>query len=185
MKALLLATFLVIACQAARADDSKPGKPAGKATPAVQLKQAPAPPKAAASPAATPKPKSTFSGTADDHNPFWPIGWVKTDTIQLPDNQAPIVPHAEDFTVTSILMGEPPLAVINGKGMAEGEVAQFPFNGQNVPVQLMAVRDGSVVLRWQNQNLIVPLHRNEALSPPDPSPAGNGVETPIPLQHLQ
>jgi hypothetical protein len=41
-----------------------------------------------------------------------------------------------------------------------------------VMVQLMAVRDGWVVLRWQNQKLIVPLHREENLSQVEQEPAG-------------
>jgi hypothetical protein len=35
-----------------------------------------------------------------------------------------------------------------------------------VAVQLMAVQDGRVILRWQNQNIIVPIHRDEELSEP-------------------
>jgi hypothetical protein len=38
-------------------------------------------------------------------------------------------------------------------------------------VQVIAVQDGHVVLRWQNQNLTIPLHRNEVLSQVDPTPA--------------
>jgi len=68
--------------------------------------------------------------------------------------------------VTTILLNEPPMAVINGKEMAEGEIAALPVNGQNVAVQLMAVQDGRVILRWQNQNIIVPIHRDEELSEP-------------------
>ena len=65
----------------------------------------------------------------------------------------------------------PPLAVINGKEMAEGEIAALPVDGTPVTVQLMAVQDGRVILRWQNQNLIVPLHRDESMSPQDGAPA--------------
>ena len=64
-----------------------------------------------------------------------------------------------DFTVTSILLNEPPLAVINGKEMAEGEIVQIVINNQKVAVQLAAVQDGQVILRYRGQNLVVPLRR--------------------------
>jgi L-ascorbate metabolism protein UlaG (beta-lactamase superfamily) len=108
-----------------------------------------------------------FTATATEHNPFWPIGWVKTET-DTTDTSAPTVPHTEDFTVTTILLNDPPMAVINGKDMAEGEVAALPVNGANVVVQLMAVQDGRVILRWQNQNIVVPIHRDEELSQAGP-----------------
>ncbi len=37
-------------------------------------------------------------------------------------------------------------------------------------IQLMAVEDGRVILRWQNQNITVPLHRDEDLSENTPQP---------------
>jgi ABC-type amino acid transport substrate-binding protein len=77
---------------------------------------------------------------------------------------APMMPHAEDFTVTTILLNSPPMAVINGKEMEEGEIVAFPIGGQQVTVQLMAVQDGRVILRWQNQNIVVALHRDENLT---------------------
>ncbi len=112
----------------------------------------------------SPTHKSVFGAAADAHNPFWPIGWAKTEEISMPDAVTPVTPHASDFTVTSILLNEPPIAVINGQEMAEGEVGAIPVNGQPVMVQLMAVQDGRVIIRWQNQNLIVPLHRDEDFS---------------------
>ena len=66
-----------------------------------------------------------------------------------------------DFVVTSILLNQPPIAVINGKEMVEGEVVAMNFGGQKVNVQLTAVQDGQVILRYQDQNLVVPLRRRE------------------------
>jgi hypothetical protein len=156
MKTLISATCLLITCTAVHAGDSKAG--AGKTG---VVTAAPA-----ASTAYGTKTKSVFTGSADQHNPFWPIGWVKTENESATDTAAPLVPHTEDFMVTTILLNEPPMAVINGKEMAEGEIAALPVNGQNVAVQLMAVQDGRVILRWQNQNIIVPIHRDEELSEP-------------------
>ena len=116
-----------------------------------------------------PKHQSVFLASPSDHNPFWPIGWIKpeTDNSSTAQGVAPVVPHAADFLVTTIMLNEPPLAVINGKEMAEGEVATMPVNGQPTTVQLVAVQDGQVVIRWQNQNIVVPLHRNEEISKGD------------------
>jgi len=74
-----------------------------------------------------PKAQTIFSAARMTTNPFWPIGWVKMDDAAV-DNAAPLVPHVEDFTVTSILSNEPPIAVINGKEMAEGEVGALPIS---------------------------------------------------------
>jgi hypothetical protein len=154
MKKLLSVTIILIACNAVRADDSVPVEK--KASARVDTQPA--------TPAIyTPKKKSVFTGTEQQHNPFWPIGWVKIESERA-DAAAPLVPRAGDFLVTTILLNDPPMAVINGKDMAEGEVAALPVQGQNVVVQLMAVQDGRVILRWENQNIAVPIHRDELLS---------------------
>jgi len=145
---LILSASLLLASSAARAGSPAPAQPAP-----------------AASAAAAPAHKSVFLAAADAHNPFWPIGWVKTETNTADQNAPPpMMPHAEDFTVTTILLNDPPMAVINGKEMAEGEIQAFPINGAQVTVQLMAVKDGRVIIRWQNQNITVPIHRDEDLN---------------------
>ena len=150
MKTLLCLACLLAAGRMVLADPLKPG-----ATPDVL----------------TPKTKSVFTGSPDDHNPFWPIGWVKMEaTATVTQTAAPLIPHAEDFDVTTILLNEPRLAVINGKDMAEGEVGVVNVNGEPVVVQVMAVEDGRVRLRWQNRDLIIPLHRDEDLTLASPTP---------------
>jgi hypothetical protein len=157
MKTLISATCLLLTCAAVRA-----GGLAATNLPVVETK-------ATAAAAYIPKSKSVFTGSANGHNPFWPIGWIKT-ADESADSAAPMIPHAEDFMVTTILLNDPPMAVINGKDLAEGEIAVMPVNGANVTVQLMAVQDGRVVLRWENQNIVVPIHRDEDLSQASPSP---------------
>jgi hypothetical protein len=170
MKILLCAAALLLACHAARAGDPKAAPSPAKAGPVVDTKPAAA--KGNAKPDADAKSanayatrtKSVFSAPANAHNPFWPIGWVNVESSSSANAVAVVIPHSEDFRVSSILLSEPPMAVINGKGMAEGEIASLDVNGQSVMVQLIAVQDGRVIIRWQNQNLIVPLRRNEDLS---------------------
>lgn len=107
-----------------------------------------------------PTRKSEFAATGTERDPFWPIGWTKPET-GAGDVPAPETLHATDFSVTSILLNQPAIAVVNGREMAEGEVAAFIVGGQQVYVQLAAVLDGRVILRWQGKNLVVPLHRDE------------------------
>jgi len=166
MKTLLSLAFLLLACHAVRAGDSKADAGA-QAGPVVDIRAGTA--KAAAPVVKTGASvrKSVFTASANDHNPFWPIGWVKMESASA-DGDAPVMPHAADFAVTSILLNEPPMAVINGKEMAEGETAALPVNGESVIVQLMAVQDGRVILRWQNQAIVVPIHRQEDLSTTNP-----------------
>jgi len=153
MKTLLSAACLLLVCHAVRAGDST--------APTVDTT-------AADTPAYTPKNKSVFTVSTSAHNPFWPIGWVKT--AEQNSDTATVTPKSDDFMVTTILLNDPPMAVINGKDMAEGEVAQLPVEGQDVTVQLLAVQDGRVILRWQNQSITVPLHRDEDLTQASPSP---------------
>jgi len=154
MKTLLSAACLLLVCHAVRAGDST--------APTVDTT-------AADTPAYTPKNKSVFTVSTSAHNPFWPIGWVKT-VDESADAPVAVTPKADDFAVTTILLNDPPMAVINGKDMAEGEVAAMEVQGQTVTVQLLAVQDGRVVIRWENQNIVVPIHRDEDLTQASPSP---------------
>jgi hypothetical protein len=153
MKKLLSTTCLLLACHALHAGSAS--------APVVDTTSA-------QTPVYTPKNKSIFTGASNAHNPFWPIGWVKT--AEQNSDTATVTPKSDDFMVTTILLNDPPMAVINGKDMAEGEVAQLPVEGQDVTVQLLAVQDGRVILRWQNQSITVPLHRDEDLTQASPSP---------------
>lgn len=123
------------------------------------------------------KNHSSFKATSTARNPFWPVGWAKTaaSTAATPSAPAaaPVAPalKAEDFVVTSILLNEPPLAVVNGKALGEGELFQMEIGGQKLVVQLASVQDGQVVLRYQNRNFVVPLRRKGELPASAPSSA--------------
>ena len=107
------------------------------------------------------KNRSTFEAGAAAHNPFWPIGWVKSSVAAAPgaESQSAATLKAENFVVSSILLNEPPLAVVNGKEMAEGEVIAMNVDSKTLLIQLASVQDGQVVLRYRGQNIVVPLHR--------------------------
>src|SRR5271163_3884640 len=105
MKKLISVTMALLACQSVWAGDSATKKATAAAS--------------SASDAYALQKKSYFTGTGNDHNPFWPIGWVKMEDTPA-DTTETAVPHADDFIVTSILLNEPRLAIVNGKEMAEG-----------------------------------------------------------------
>ena len=76
------------------------------------------------------KKRSTFALAETTRPPFWPIGYVKQTGVQT---QGPVVssqPKAvldeRSFSVTSILLGHPSLAVINGRSYSEGETVRMP-----------------------------------------------------------
>ena len=74
--------------------------------------------------------KSVFTATAEDQRaPFWPIGWVKQKGA-APKTTLSVVPRVKldesSFKVTSILLGNPSLAIINGRTYSEGEFLRQP-----------------------------------------------------------
>lgn len=108
--------------------------------------------------------KSAFTLAADRRAPFWPIGWVKRV------NQGPVevtkqVPKAKldenAFAVTSIMIGNPSLAVINARAYSEGEFVRMPKGSAPMKVRVLQIGDGAVTLSYENQNFSVTLKRPE------------------------
>lgn len=123
------------------------------------------------------KRKSSFNAPEDARAPFWPIGHVKrSKTPEAPTSQ-PVVPQykldPEMFSVTSIVLGNPSLAIINGRAYGEGEVVRMPKAAAattkasmalhpSVRVRVMRIQDGQVVLQAQDgQSVSVGLKRPE------------------------
>lgn len=105
----------------------------------AEEKAAPPAPK----PGYTPAAKSAFNIKGITRNPFEPIGFVPgvADAIKV---DIPVV-TPDMFKVSSIIVGSPGVAVINGKDFAEGEFVPVP--GQQTKVQLIKVSDGQITLR--------------------------------------
>ncbi len=132
-----------------------------------------------APPAYALKNKSVFTAPTDDHRaPFWPIGWVKRKSIQVATAAPARVVEApkavaldpKNFKLTSILVGNPSLAIINGRTYSEGEFLRMPRTAvamagtPAVPaprIRVYRVNDGAVVLQNQDQLLTVALQRPE------------------------
>ena len=112
---------------------------------------------------------STFTLASDRRAPFWPIGWVKpakagprTEITQAP--KAALDENA--FTVTSVLLGNPSLAVVNGRAYSEGEFIRMPKGSAPMKVRVQAIGDGTVALSYEQQNFVIALKRAELAAHP-------------------
>lgn len=110
------------------------------------------------------KKKSTFTLAADRRAPFWPIGWVKR-TNETRTEVTTHVPKAKldenAFAVTSIMLGNPSLAVINARAYSEGEFIRMPKGSAPMKVRVLQITDGKVNLNYENQTFAINLKRPE------------------------
>jgi hypothetical protein len=113
------------------------------------------------------KNRSSFHADMDARIPFWPIGWkrplIKADgSSDVPVAAAAKVQlQAGHFSVTSILLGNPALATINGRSFAEGELLPVIYGTERLRVVVRAIRDGGVSLDYEEQHIFVPMRRPE------------------------
>ena len=100
---------------------------------------------------------SSFSAPpVDSRNPFWPIGWVPSAPVAVgPAVVAAQEVRADMFTVTSISVDYPPLAVINGQTRGIGERMPVPGGtaGAQEFVTVKKITDGMVVLEHKGREL--------------------------------
>jgi hypothetical protein len=127
------------------------------------------------------KNKSSFTPVTDEQRaPFWPIGWVKRRPVLAATGPVHVVEapkvtlDAKSFKVTSILLGNPSFAIINGRTYSEGEFLRAPkavavAGAPSAPaapaprIRVYRINDGQVVLQNQEQLLTVSLLRPELL----------------------
>ena len=121
------------------------------------------------------KSRSTYSAAEDVRPPFWPIGFVKKTKEQAAVVQFQLDPKM--FVVSSILIGQPSLAVINGRAYGEGETlraprkekkgAEAPATEKAVPmpagvrIRVARIFDGKVTLAAEDQAITLALRRPE------------------------
>ena len=149
--------FLALATGAALsnavcANDGVAEKPAPGSQPNLQINAPTDVPKYAL------KNKSAFTLASETRAPFWPIGWVKRARGEVREKPK-IAINESSFLVTSILMGSPSLAVINGRAYSEGEFIRMPKDGAALRVRVQNINDGSVTLQCEDQTLVVALRR--------------------------
>ena len=151
--------FLALATGAALsnavcANDGVAEKPTPSSQPNLQTKAPVDMPKYAL------KNRSAFTLPSETRAPFWPIGWVKRAAARGEVRERPkIAINESSFLVTSILMGSPSLAVINGRAYSEGEFVRMPKDGAALRVRVQSINDGSVTLQCEDQTLVVALRR--------------------------
>lgn len=110
------------------------------------------------------KARSSFELAAGSRNPFLPIGWKGSAVVTKVSSKKHVAP-AEAFRVTSILVGSPSLAVINGRSYEEGQMIRMPRDPKanpNIPpprAKLFRIGDGAVQIQLEDQMLVVPLKR--------------------------
>ncbi len=109
------------------------------------------------------KKKSAFTLASDRRAPFWPIGWTKRATETRTEiTQAPKRKIDESaFSVTSILLGNPSLAVVNGRAYSEGELVRMPKGSLPAKIHVQQIGDGGVTLSNDQQTFVVALKRPE------------------------
>lgn len=106
-----------------------------------------------------PENQSHFDHENFQRSPFWPIGWYPSDVeVEAPrETRVTLSPNA--FTVTSILGGDPPLAVINRRDVTVGDRFPVQVGGRTVTVTVSAILDGLVIVEHEGEFVEVPLRR--------------------------
>ena len=141
---LVLLAAIAPACLCAQAP------PAASAAPTPAPTAAPAPP-------APREVKITNRSSFDPdgptkRSPFLPIGYVRA-TKETPREVIPDV-RAEMFTISAILLGDPPLAIINGKDRGVGD--RIPVNASGTEfVIVRRISDGQVTLDHRGRPIVV------------------------------
>jgi hypothetical protein len=119
------------------------------------------------------KVQSSFRVDESTRPPFWPIGFVKRAATTAQPQAEQVVRTAltpESFAVTSVLLGNPSLAVINGRAYGEGETIRTPKGAAakgvkpapGLRVQVAKILDGRVVLQsTDGQSIEVALRRGQ------------------------
>ena len=118
------------------------------------------------------KRRSVVSLDKEMRAPFWPIGWQRPkDAPTQPQlggkNVKPVAVDAlklqlnsESFSVSSILLGNPSIVVINGRSFEEGQFLPVISDDQRIKVQVRAIREQGVWLQLDKQPpILVPMRR--------------------------
>ena len=120
------------------------------------------------------KALSSFKASPEARPPFWPIGWVHRQGVQKAEPVGPKYTLDEkNFAITSILMGPPALAVINGRAYEEGQFLKIkltaPLPGAAPQaaapaaprIRVQRITDGQVWLAYDSQIVAIALKRPE------------------------
>ncbi|HET6408413.1 MAG TPA: hypothetical protein VFG14_11075 [Chthoniobacteraceae bacterium] len=146
MKTKTLGTVatILVAASAFAADPTKPALPA-KALPALELKN-----------------KSSFAAPNGLRNPFQPIGWKPGNVLQSAVATKKVPTDGAMFRVSTIIIGTPSLAVINGRSYEEGQLIRMPKGATSqVRAKVYRIGDGLVQIQVEDTVINVPLDRGK------------------------
>jgi hypothetical protein len=112
------------------------------------------------------KKRSAFNLPETTRPPFWPIGWTKRSgaTPVVTPTGPKFALDEKSFAVTSILTGNPSLAVINGRSYTEGEYLRTSKSKGLPRIRVLRIYDGFVQLQLGDQ-VVSPKLRREELEP--------------------
>lgn len=105
-----------------------------------------------------PATPSSFVSTLGGRNPFWPVGWKPKEKAPVAvTEERPAITNIppEAASISSILLGDPPIAVINGGEFTTGDIVPLVVNGTPIKARLIAVGDGFIRLRFDGRDFIV------------------------------
>jgi hypothetical protein len=148
----ILLALGVIATSTVRAQNPPAAPAAPAATPAAVASPAPAVPR---------ETKITNRSTFDPdgpttRNPFLPIGYVRP--VKAAPREMILDVRPEMFSITAILLGDPPLAIINGKDRGVGD--RIPLNASGTEFVLVRrISDGEVTMEYRGRLIVVPAGR--------------------------
>lgn len=116
------------------------------------------------------KNRSSFNASDDTRAPFWPIGWSRKAadgapvSVAAPVAARPTIDPAS-YKITSILLGSPSLAVINGRAYEEGEYLKVPRAKDGAPapaapktaprIRVQKITDSAVMLQQGTEQVTV------------------------------
>jgi hypothetical protein len=96
-------------------------------------------------------------------SPFLPPGWKRPVEPGVVPGPVAVASFSEkDFQLTSVLLGSPSLAVINGRSYSEGEYMKMPVAQRGLGrVQVVKIGDGSAVLQAGGRPLTIRQRRSD------------------------
>jgi len=105
--------------------------------------------------------KSHFSQKNFERNPFIPLN----HSAGVQDNkQKKFSIKKSDFKISSIMGGNPPIAVINGKIYSQGEVYRYDTGGITIPFTVVKITSTSVTFAFKEKRFTVKIKRQVSVN---------------------
>lgn len=102
--------------------------------------------------------QSTLTISENARNPFWPIGFTPRPKEEVGQEQLLKIP-VEQFRVTSIILDNPSIALINGKDYTVGQFLTANTSVGQVKLLIRKIEDGAVIVQYKNIFGRIPISR--------------------------